>query len=56
MARKNVPQHQIARVLGLSQQAVSRRLKGTIALNTTEIELIAAALEVGPLDILGRAA
>ena len=56
MARQHVPQHKIAAVLGMSQQAVSRRLRGDIALDTDEIEKLAAALDLAPLVILERAA
>jgi len=51
MARRLVSQSDLARELGLSQMAVSRRLRGDIPFDVDEIARAAVYLEV-PLSVL----
>lgn len=44
MARYKIEQHHLATALGTTQQAVSRRLCGTVQLTVEEITAIAAAI------------
>lgn len=52
MARQHVSQRQIAEALGVDQSQVSRRLRGEIALNTTELEQVANFLGVPVTNFL----
>lgn len=46
MARARVPQVRIAAALGLTQQAVSRRLRGEVEFTVSELATVAAELSV----------
>ena len=46
LAREGKPQRFVGEVLGLSQPAVSRRMRGEVAFNVTELDLLAIALGV----------
>lgn len=50
-AARRVPQRELARALGITQQAVSRRLVGAVAFRVDELQKIAALLGV-PLQQL----
>lgn len=50
--RLRVPQAALAETLGLSQQAVSRRLVGKVAITVDEAEQLAGALGVSPAWLL----
>lgn len=56
MAIKRHNQTQLAEVLGISQQSVSRRLDGKQALTLDEVSHIAQWLEVNPQQLLIPAA
>ena len=47
-----VTQGQIADRLGISQAAVSRRLRGEVSLDLVDIEVIAELLGIPPADVL----
>ena len=51
MARQGVTQMVLARKIGISQAAVSARLRGTTPFDINELTAIAAVLGV-PLDVL----
>ena len=51
MARRGVPQVEIARVIGISQRQISERLLGRVGFEVKELLLIAQTLEV-PVDRL----
>lgn len=51
MARQRRSQQELARALGWTQPFISRRLTGSVALSTDEIERIAEVLSV-PVDQL----
>lgn len=53
MARARMTQTDLAVVLGLTQSAVSKRLRGKIAFSVDELELVADALGVDPATLLG---
>ena len=46
---------ELARRAGLSPSALSKRLNGDLRMDLTDIEDIAAALGVDPLDLMGSA-
>lgn len=52
MKRRGVRQAHIAAALGLSQPAVSDRLRGRTPLTLSDLERIAAALDVDVRDLL----
>jgi transcriptional regulator with XRE-family HTH domain len=45
MARQNVPQRELGRVLGLSQGAAWRRLKGEVPFDVSELAEVAKLLK-----------
>lgn len=51
LARKRIPQAELAQVLDISQVGVSRRLRGETPLDVNEVALIAAYLGV-PIGVL----
>jgi transcriptional regulator with XRE-family HTH domain len=51
LARHDRTQQDLAHALGLSQQSVSRRLSGQLALDTNEIQAIAEFLGI-PVGVL----
>jgi transcriptional regulator with XRE-family HTH domain len=53
MARTRMTQTGLAEVLGLTQSAVSKRLRGKIAFSVDELEKAADALGVHPAVLLG---
>lgn len=56
MARRGVTQTTLAGLLGLSQVAVSSRLRGVTAWRVSEIVAVADFLEVSVEHLLGRTA
>lgn len=46
MARQRFSQRKVAEILGISQPQVSQRLRGEIAFNTRELEMLAIAFRV----------
>jgi transcriptional regulator with XRE-family HTH domain len=56
MRRQSIRQTAVAVRLRISQQAVSRRLRGVVPFNVAELEQVARLLDVDPTDFLGRAA
>ena len=56
LARRRLGQVQVAYALGLSQAAVSRRLKGSVPLDVNELSVIADLLGLTPADLLPAAA
>ena len=56
LARRRLGQVQVARVLGISQAAVSRRLNGSVPLDVNELSLIADLLGMAASDLLPAAA
>ena len=55
MARRRVPQIKLAQHLGLSQTAISRRMSGETDFTVTELQAVAALLDVPAGDLLGAA-
>ena len=55
-ARRRITQHQLAKSLGLSQMAVSRRLSGAVALDVNELYAVAQLLDITPAELIGDAA
>lgn len=53
LARRRMSGSELARQIGASQPYVSRRLTGEIAFDVDDLEAIAAALEVTPVQLLG---
>lgn len=53
MARARMTQTDLALALGLTQSAVSKRLRGKIAFSVDELEKIADVLGVHPATLLG---
>lgn len=51
--RKSSQRH-LARVLGVSQSAVARRLKGTVEFRLSELETIATHFDVKVSDLLAE--
>ena len=56
LARRRLGQVAVARTLGLSQAAVSRRLNGSVPLDVNELALIADLLGLTASDLLPAAA
>ena len=56
LARRRLGQVAVARTLGLSQAAVSRRLNGSVPLDVNELTLIADLLGLTASDLLPEAA
>lgn len=56
MARQRLPQIALAKHLGLSQAAVSRRLNGQTAFDVDELVAVAALLNVAASSLLGEVA
>lgn len=56
MARRNVRQIALAKHLGLSQAAVSRRVNGETDFSVSELLAVAALLEVTPAALLDATA
>lgn len=54
MARRRITQSRVAKALGVSQAAVSRRLVGTAAISAVELTQIADLLEVPVAELLGQ--
>lgn len=55
MARLRVSQSEMGAALGLTQQAVSRRLKGEVPFNVNELGVVADVLAVEVADLLSPA-
>ncbi|HEY3261291.1 MAG TPA: helix-turn-helix domain-containing protein [Pseudonocardiaceae bacterium] len=55
MARQNVPQRELGRVLGLSQGAAWRRLKGEVPFDVSELSKVADLLGVPMTQFLPAA-
>lgn len=56
LARKRISAVQLAKLMGVSQPYLSRRLNGTVAFDLDDIERIAEVLDVDPLGLLPRGA
>lgn len=56
MARGDHTQSNLAQKLGVSQVAVSKRLRGVVPLSVPELLAVAEFLDVPPAQLLGRAA
>jgi len=56
MGRRRVTQAELAGALGRTQQFVSRRVSGEVAMDTDDIDHIASHLGINALDLLRRAA
>lgn len=54
--RQNITQAALAAALGLTQQAVSRRLSGEVEISIGEIEILARALNVSVSWLFGETA
>lgn len=54
MARSNTTQHDVARRLGISQAAVSRRLRGEIPFDADELIALADMLGVTIASLFGE--
>ncbi|MWV50097.1 hypothetical protein GRS96_12540 [Rathayibacter sp. VKM Ac-2803] len=54
IARRRMPQVEVARILGLSQSGVSRRLAGFIDFTAPELGTLAAALAVPVASLFGE--
>jgi transcriptional regulator with XRE-family HTH domain len=52
-ARRGVTQAALAKALGMSQQALSRRLVGEVAFDVDELDIIARHLDVPTAELLG---
>lgn len=46
MARRDITQQQLAALIGMSQQSLSRRLRGEFPFNTAELNRVGEALDV----------
>lgn len=55
LVRRDLKQYQLAKMMGVGQQWLSRRISdhATVALNLDEIEMIAAALDARLSEFLG---
>src|SRR5690625_2164407 len=56
MARYGQTQRDLAQLLGISQGQMSKRMKGTIAFDVTELQTIADRFNVTVADLVGGAA
>ncbi|WP_366246816.1 helix-turn-helix transcriptional regulator [Cellulomonas sp. 73-145] len=54
LARRQVPQEAVASLLGLSQQAVSDRLRGRVKLTVDDLGRLADLLGLEPAELLVR--
>lgn len=52
MARRRATQGALAAALGVTQQAVSRRLRGDVEFTVTELQIVAETLGVDPARLL----
>lgn len=52
MARRQVTQATLAAALGVTQQAVSRRLRGDVDFTVSELQAVADVLEVPVADLI----
>lgn len=52
MTRHGITQMDVAKALGTSQAAVSRRLSGRVALDVAELHILAALMGVTPASLL----
>lgn len=53
MARVRINQTQLAEALKLTQSSISKRLRGVVAFNTDELQVVANVLGVHPAALLG---
>jgi transcriptional regulator with XRE-family HTH domain len=53
MARVRITQTQLAESLGLTQSSISKRLRGVVAFNTDELQIVAGVLGVHPAAFFG---
>lgn len=56
MARKNLSQRALAEVLGITQSAVSARLRGAVAFDVDELGAVASALDIPIQDLIPQEA
>lgn len=56
MARKGLTQQDLANALGVSQAAISRRLKGAVSFTADELHQIAERFDVSPAELIGTLA
>lgn len=56
MARRSHSQNTFAPLIGMRQQALSRRLSGKTSFTIDELAAVAAALEVSLADLIGGVA
>jgi transcriptional regulator with XRE-family HTH domain len=56
MTRHDITQAQLADLLGISQVAVSKRLRGVVPISVAELLHVAQLLHVTPADLLKDAA
>ncbi len=54
LARRNIPQYRLADLIGENEMWVSRRLKQGTPISVDDLVRIAAALDVDPVELLGR--
>lgn len=54
-ARHRLRQSDLATIVGLSQQAMSRRLSGEVAFDVDELHALASHLEIPAAQLLGEA-
>lgn len=54
VARRRARQTDLAALLGISQQAMSRRLTGEVAFDVDELQALASHLEVPASELLGE--
>lgn len=52
MARREVSQASLAAALGITQQAYSRRMRGLVPFDVTELDRIASLLGLDPRELL----
>lgn len=52
VARQRITQVDIADALGISQPAVSRRLRGEMSLRISELDIFAALLKTTPVSLM----
>lgn len=52
LADHGIAQTEVAAALGLSQQAVSRRLRGQVSFNITELHVVASLIGVEAASLL----
>jgi transcriptional regulator with XRE-family HTH domain len=56
MDRQKIRQSTVGHRLGMSQQAVSRRIRGAVPFDVDELAVVARLLDVDPSIFVGRAA